>query len=107
MKNHYRAHPLSVWLRLIPELHRTGIEDVEPKHNLFRGHADLNIYDGLVRLDPLKRVGEELRRRNLTTETPATADFSITTCVGLIQSTKLQTIHNATTDTLAGLDAAG
>ncbi|XP_033220373.1 neuroligin-1 isoform X2 [Belonocnema kinseyi] len=107
IKNHYRAHALSVWLRLIPELHRTGIEDVEPKHNLFRGYADLNIYDGLVRLDPLNRLGEELSIRNLTTESSTTADFSITTCVGLIQSTKLQTIQNATTDTLASLDAAG
>ena len=83
------------------------MEDVEPKHNLFRGYADLSIYDGLVRPDPLSRVDEEFRRRNLTTETPTTADFSITSCVGLIQSTKLQNIHNATTDTLASLDAAG
>ncbi|XP_015588030.1 neuroligin-4, X-linked [Cephus cinctus] len=107
MKNHYRAHQLSVWLRLVPELHRAGMEDVEPRHNLFRGHADPSLYDGSVRPDPLSRIGEEYRRRNATTEPPTTTDYSITTCVSLIQSTNLQNVHNASTDTLASLDAAG
>ncbi|XP_044006504.1 neuroligin-1-like isoform X2 [Aphidius gifuensis] len=111
MKNHYRAHQLSVWLRLIPELHRAGMEDVEPRHNLFRGHGDPSLYDGYVRPDPLSRIGEEYRRRNITTELPTsttTTDYSITTCVSLIQSTNLQTQHsNGSADTLASLDAAG
>ncbi|XP_046416017.1 neuroligin 4 [Neodiprion pinetum] len=107
MKNHYRAHQLSVWLRLVPELHRAGMEDVEPKHNLFRGYADPALYDGSVRPDPLSRLGEEFRRVNLTTEPPTTTDFTITTCVSLIQSTNLQNANNASTDTLASLDAAG
>lgn len=107
MKNHYRAHQLSVWLRLVPELHRAGMEDVEPKHNLFRSHADSALYDGSVRPDPLSRIGEEFRRINITTESPTTTDFSITTCVSLIQSTNLQNSNNASTDTLASLDAAG
>ncbi|CAD6227475.1 GSCOCT00001162001.2-RA-CDS [Cotesia congregata] len=107
MKNHYRAHQLSVWLRLVPELHRAGMEDVEPRHNLFRGHGDPNLYDGSVRPDPLSRIGEEYRRRNLTTEVPTTTDYSITTCVSLIQSTNLQNVHNTSSDTLASLDAAG
>ncbi|XP_043283676.1 neuroligin-4, X-linked-like isoform X2 [Venturia canescens] len=108
MKNHYRAHQLSVWLRLVPELHRAGMEDVEPKHNLFRAHGDPNIYDGSVRPDPLSRAADDLTRRiNLTTETPTTTDYSITTCVSHIQSTNLQNVHNASTDTLASLDAAG
>lgn len=110
MKNHYRAHQLSVWLRLIPELHRAGMEDVEPRHNLFRGHGDSSLYDGYVRPDPLSRIGEEFRRRNITTELPmsTTTDYSITTCVSLIQSTNLQTSHNnGSADTLASLDAAG
>ncbi|KAK0093666.1 hypothetical protein PV326_012954 [Microctonus aethiopoides] len=107
MKNHYRAHQLSVWLRLIPELHRAGMEDVEPKHNLFRGHNDPSLYDGSVRPDPLSRIGEEYRRRNFTTEPPTTTDYSMTTCENHIQSTNLQNVHNASTDTLASLDAAG
>uniref|UniRef100_A0ABD2XGP8 Carboxylesterase type B domain-containing protein n=1 Tax=Trichogramma kaykai TaxID=54128 RepID=A0ABD2XGP8_9HYME len=139
MKNHYRAHQLSVWLRLVPELHRAGMEDVEPRHNLFRGHADPSLYDGFVRPDPLSRVGsndiEKTRRgldltsmtrggssnngnggggnakNNATTESslsPTTQDYSMTTCVSLIQnSNAIPNIHNASTDTLASLDAAG
>ncbi|KAJ8683524.1 hypothetical protein QAD02_019316, partial [Eretmocerus hayati] len=121
IKNHYRAHQLSVWLRLVPELHRAGMEDVEPRHNLFRGYADPSLYDGFVRPDPLSRsfnVDELANARprtsssikgNSTTEfaPPTTTDYSITTCVSLIQSTNIQNLHNASTDTLASLDAAG
>ncbi|XP_026467212.1 neuroligin-4, X-linked [Ctenocephalides felis] len=49
LKNHFRAHQLSVWLRLVPELHRSGSEDAGTRHNLFRHHSDPNLYDGLVR----------------------------------------------------------
>jgi neuroligin len=113
MKNHYRAHQLSVWLRLVPELHRAGMEDVEPRHNLFRGYADPNLYDGFVRPDPLNRLSnnelEPLQHvlKNITTELPTTTDYSITTCVSVTQSTNIQNINNASTDTLASLDAAG
>lgn len=120
MKNHFRAHQLSVWLRLVPDLQRAGMVDVEPRHNLFRGYADPSLYDGLVRPDPLSRitssgtltVGEaefpSVRYpRNSTTEQPTTTDYGLTTCVSLIQSTNIQSIHNASTDTLASLDAAG
>ncbi|KAF7394704.1 hypothetical protein V1477_007312 [Vespula maculifrons] len=107
VKNHYRAHQLSVWLRLVPELHRAGMEDVDSRHNLFRGHADPSLYDGLVRPDPLSRITEEFKRKNISTEPPTTTDYSITTCVSLIQSTNLQNVHNASTDTLASLDATG
>lgn len=55
MKNHFRAHQLSVWLRLIPELHRAGMEDVMLRHNLFRNHDDADLYEGVVRPDPLSR----------------------------------------------------
>ncbi|XP_023246306.1 neuroligin-4, Y-linked-like [Copidosoma floridanum] len=115
MKNHFRAHQLSVWLRLVPDLQRAGMVDVEPRHNLFRGYADPNLYDGLVRPDPLSRVAGPTETatssarypRNSTTEAPTTTDYSLTTCVSLIQSTNIQNIHNASTDTLASLDAAG
>lgn len=55
VKNHFRAHQLSVWLRLIPELHRAGMEDVMLRHNLFRNHDDAELYEGVVRPDPLSR----------------------------------------------------
>lgn len=107
LKNHFRAHQLSVWLRLIPELHRAGMEDVEPKHNLFRGYADLSLYDGIVRSDPLNRIGEEFPKRNITTEPTTTTDYAVATCVSYIQGNNVQNVQNASTDTLASLDAAG
>jgi len=47
---------MSIWLRLIPELHRAGQEDVVARHNLFRNHNESALYDGIVRPDPLGRV---------------------------------------------------
>lgn len=57
LKNHFRAHQLSVWLRLIPELHRAGMEDVVGRHNLFRNHHDPGLYDGTVRGPSLNMAG--------------------------------------------------
>lgn len=106
MKNHYRAHQLSVWLRLVPELHRAGMEDVDSRHNLFREHSDPSLYDGSVRPDPLSRISEEFRRKNITYEPPTTTDYNAATCVSYIQSTNLENVHNASTDTLASPDAS-
>ncbi|CAG9814302.1 unnamed protein product [Phaedon cochleariae] len=33
LKNHYRAHRLSFWLNLVPDLHRPGGDDVPPAHH--------------------------------------------------------------------------
>ncbi|XP_060810553.1 neuroligin-4, Y-linked [Amyelois transitella] len=33
LKNHYRAHRLSFWLNLVPDLHRPGGDDVPPSHH--------------------------------------------------------------------------
>ncbi|XP_032510698.2 neuroligin-4, Y-linked-like [Danaus plexippus] len=91
MKNHYRAHQLSVWLRLIPEIHRAGMKDVVAKHNLFRNHNDPELYDGLVRPDPLTRYNyydptlELYRRPNLTLlDIPSTIETYVTTCVSVM-----------------------
>ncbi|KAJ3653561.1 hypothetical protein Zmor_012804 [Zophobas morio] len=121
MKNHFRAHQLSVWLRLIPELHRAGMEDVVARHNLFRNHNNADLYDGAVRPDPLSRVSyydptmELFRRRpnsSLTSlDTPTTMDTIVTTCVNVVSSGNFnhQTYsnQNTSTDTLASLEAAG
>lgn len=67
VKNHFRAHQLSIWLRLIPELHRAGMEDVIAKHNLFKNHDDLELYDGPVKPDSLLKLSfleESLKKRN-------------------------------------------
>ena len=34
MKNHYRAHRLSFWMNLIPDLHKPGSDDVPKSHHL-------------------------------------------------------------------------
>ncbi|KAJ2944049.1 hypothetical protein O0L34_g8381 [Tuta absoluta] len=94
MKNHYRAHQLSVWLRLIPEIHRAGMKDVVAKHNLFRNHNDPELYDGLVRPDPLTRVNYydptlEIYRKpfNVTLDIPSTTmDTYVTTCISVISA---------------------
>ncbi|CAH1117825.1 unnamed protein product [Phaedon cochleariae] len=121
MKNHFRAHQLSVWLRLIPELHRAGMEDVVARHNLFRNHNSADLYDGAVRPDPLSRVSyydptmELIRRRPNTSLTaldaPTTVETMVTTCVSVIPSGnynhQLFQNQNNATDTLASLEAAG
>ncbi|XP_045515695.1 neuroligin-4, Y-linked-like [Pieris brassicae] len=94
MKNHYRAHQLSVWLRLIPEIHRAGMKDVITKHNLFRNHNDPEMYDGLVRADPLTRANYydptlELYRKsyNVTLDIPTTTmDTHVTTCISVMSA---------------------
>lgn len=71
MKNHFRAHQLSIWLRLIPELHRAGMEDVIAKHNLFKNHDDMELYDGPVKPDSLSRLTfleETFKKRNNLSE---------------------------------------
>lgn len=74
MKNHFRAHQLSIWLRLIPEIHKlgAGMEDVLARHNLFKNHDDMSLYDGHVRPDLFTRfpIFDEnyKRRNNITSE---------------------------------------
>ncbi|XP_035796127.1 neuroligin-1-like [Anopheles albimanus] len=128
MKNHFRAHQLSIWLRLIPELHKAGMEDVIARHNLFKNHDDMDLYEGLVKPDSfagrLNYLEDNLKRSRgmltvgdlghalhanvgMTTAEPAL----LTTCmpVGNYSSALAPTVTvlNATTDTLAGLEAAG
>ncbi|CAB3221151.1 unnamed protein product [Arctia plantaginis] len=122
MKNHYRAHQLSVWLRLIPEIHRAGMKDVVAKHNLFRNHNDPELYDGLVRPDPLTRANYfdptlELYRKptyNLTLEIPSTTmDTYVTTCISVMSArpgsavTQTQVPNNTHTQDISNLEVAG
>ncbi|XP_052870049.1 neuroligin-1 [Anopheles cruzii] len=126
MKNHFRAHQLSIWLRLIPELHKAGMEDVIARHNLFKNHDDMDLYEGLVKPDTftgrLNYLEDNLKHRGMltggdvghalhanvgmTTAEPAL----LTTCMPVGNYSALAptvTVLNATTDTLAGLEAAG
>nr|CAD7427217.1 unnamed protein product [Timema monikensis] len=38
VKSHFRAHRLSFWLNLVPDLHRPGGDDVPPSHHLLDDH---------------------------------------------------------------------
>lgn len=121
MKNHFRAHQLSVWLRLVPELHRAGMEDVVARHNLFRNHNDADLYDGVVRPDPLSRAmpyetsTDAFRRQQTIANNTlfvdvslTTADTVVTTCVTLVPGNLPGVSNgNATNDPLASLEAAG
>ncbi|XP_050684612.1 neuroligin-4, Y-linked-like isoform X2 [Leptidea sinapis] len=108
LKNHYRAHQLSVWLRLVPELHRAGMEDVATRHNLFKNHNDQDLYEGIVRPDPLSRTMESDIRRNGSTYSETaltTVDSILATCVTIVPSGRDVSYNN--NDTIASLEAAG
>ncbi|CAL1270996.1 unnamed protein product [Larinioides sclopetarius] len=49
IRDHYRAHRLSFWLNLIPQLHRPGTASVVPQHHLLDDHNNPLTYDGIVR----------------------------------------------------------
>ena len=40
---------MSVWLNLIPRLHRAGADNSFPQHNKFKGHDDPSLFKGVVR----------------------------------------------------------
>lgn len=106
MKNHFRAHQLSIWLRLIPELHRTGMEDVSARHNLFKNYNEQDLYEGVIRPDPLSRNENDQIRKNITFDTAlTTVDTILATCVTIIPNKDLN--YTTTDSTLANLEAAG
>lgn len=46
MRNHYRGHKMSLWLNLIPQLHRPGDDDdVSMRHHHFQEEG-AQYYDG-------------------------------------------------------------
>lgn len=49
VRHHYRAHKLSVWLRLIPEIHRAGAGTSSLQHHLLDRHDDPETFEGRVR----------------------------------------------------------
>ncbi|XP_031769947.2 neuroligin-4, Y-linked-like isoform X2 [Galleria mellonella] len=113
LKNHYRAHQLSVWLRLVPELHRAGMEDVAARHNLFKNHNEQDLYEGIVRPDPLARSAndnDQIRRGNSSVYSDTaltTVDTILATCATIMPNGRdLQTLNN-TDNALANLEAAG
>lgn len=115
LKNHYRAHQLSVWLRLVPELHRAGMEDVAARHNLFRNYNEQELYEGIVRPDPLSRsaaeTGDSIRHHPngsvYIDSALTTVDTMLATCVTLLPNGRDLSPTNTSDNTLANLEAAG
>ncbi|CAH0723012.1 unnamed protein product, partial [Brenthis ino] len=106
MKNHFRAHQLSVWLRLVPELHRTGMEDVSARHNLFKNYNEQDLYEGIIRPDPLSRTENDQIRKNVSYDTAlTTVDTILATCVTIIPNRDMN--YTTPDNTLANLEAAG
>ncbi|XP_041970664.1 neuroligin-1-like [Aricia agestis] len=57
MRSHYRGHKMSLWLSLIPQLHRPGPElpDAAMRHHHFQDDS-ANYYEGAVRTQSLSRA---------------------------------------------------
>lgn len=45
MRNHYRGHKMSLWLNLIPQLHRPGGDDLNMRHHHFQEEG-AQFYEG-------------------------------------------------------------
>nr|XP_022918704.1 neuroligin-1-like isoform X2 [Onthophagus taurus] len=55
IRNHYRGHKMSLWLNLIPQLHRPGdTDDVSMRHHHFQEEGD-QYYDGSVRPQTMQK----------------------------------------------------
>nr|CAD7443806.1 unnamed protein product [Timema bartmani] len=67
VKSHYRAHRLSFWLKLVPDLHRAGGDDVPPSHHQLDDNED-----GYDDFHPPPQVGALTVRPPHDTMTPTT-----------------------------------
>ncbi|XP_068081136.1 neuroligin-1-like [Anabrus simplex] len=74
MRNHYRGHKMSLWLNLIPQLHRPGEDDLSMRHHHFQEEG-AQYYEGLVRQQTLMRpnVGQYPLSTTSTTPVPSTS----------------------------------
>ncbi|KAL1494858.1 hypothetical protein ABEB36_010376 [Hypothenemus hampei] len=93
-RDHYRGHKMSLWLNLIPQLHRPGDgDDLSMRHHHFQGD-DAKDYDGLVR-DQLKERPSYIHFVNLPTV--PTRKASSTTSMPTPPPPKSDTALQATT----------
>ncbi|KAK6623595.1 hypothetical protein RUM43_009447 [Polyplax serrata] len=76
MKSHYRGHKMSLWLNLIPQLHRPGVDDLNMRHHHFQEES-AQFYDGSVRPQSLQRPSFVMTATASTT--PATTLTSVET----------------------------
>ncbi|XP_069354216.1 neuroligin-4, X-linked isoform X2 [Maniola hyperantus] len=79
LKNHYRAHRLSFWLNLVPDLHRPGGEDVPPSHHQLE-NEDTSLQPTLKSFTPpFKKTTEMvLTDTGLATKVPLLTVLNVT-----------------------------
>ncbi|XP_026764291.1 neuroligin-4, Y-linked [Galleria mellonella] len=82
LKNHYRAHRLSFWLNLVPDLHRPGGEDVPPSHHQL-DHEDASPQPTLKTFSPpfKKTTDIVITDIGLATKVPVLSVINITSPV--------------------------
>ncbi|CAH2990383.1 unnamed protein product [Chilo suppressalis] len=107
LKNHYRAHRLSFWLNLVPDLHRPGGEDVPPSHHQLE-NDETALQPTIKTLSPpLKKTTEIATETGLATRIPIVSVLNITSplnfnIIGLhapTQSSPGSEIHKSDTST--------
>ncbi|CAH0387992.1 unnamed protein product [Bemisia tabaci] len=69
IKKHYRGHKMSLWLNLIPQLHRPGVDELSMSHHHFQ-EEEPQYYDGTVRRYLMQRPSFYTPPTTTTTPTP-------------------------------------
>ncbi|KAL6424369.1 hypothetical protein ACFW04_009865 [Cataglyphis niger] len=83
LKNHYRAHRLSFWLNLVPDLHKPGSDDVPRSHHLLDAEQVpprfIQRLPTTARTTTLEVTSIERSSSNVSTATPSDIAFEDTT----------------------------
>ncbi|XP_037710043.1 neuroligin-4, X-linked [Drosophila subpulchrella] len=111
IQSHYRGHKLSMWLNLIPQLHRHfNINDQSMRHHQFQD--DMNnrdLYEGVVRPQLQTKPAEDdniiIMQRSRTTPPPPPAPPAKSPSTNATQALN-PTGTGATTTTECGIDGA-
>ncbi|KDR15094.1 Neuroligin-1 [Zootermopsis nevadensis] len=108
MRNHYRGHKMSLWLNLIPQLHRPGGDDLNMRHHHFLEEG-AQFYEGLVRPQTLKRpilppqytASTANTTATTTTNTTPSTKASLATAADPATSTTTECPPNITTNVVS------
>ncbi|KAG5314035.1 NLGN1 protein, partial [Acromyrmex insinuator] len=85
LKNHYRAHRLSFWLNLVPDLHKPGSDDVPRSHHLLDAEQVpprfIQRLPTTARTTTLEVTSIEKSSSNMSTITPSDITFEDSTAL--------------------------
>ncbi|XP_045504959.1 neuroligin-4, Y-linked [Colias croceus] len=103
LKNHYRAHRLSFWLNLIPDLHRPGGDDVPLSHHQIE-HEDSSLQPTIKTFTPSFKKATEMILPDSATKVPLLSLLNVTAPMNfnvignaVTQSTSVSEIHKSDT----------